>query len=233
MHPRRTVLAVAGGALVALGAAVPAADAATGAVDKACYSHIPTRGSEPITVTLSAGTPGANFLVAATVPGKGVGSAGSVSGTFDAAGNGTAQITNVSPPSGTIGPTKGQAVTISVQDFGAGGVDTPIATATITNIALSVGSRPRSPRARRTVTVSGTPFANQDMYGFVVKGTSRTVLRRIHLGRTNACGFVTTKAVVAPRSYRPGSYRLYINPGRSLDKAKAIGSRFSITRRYL
>jgi hypothetical protein len=235
MTYRKLLLGVLGTA--ASLAAVPAAASAavTATLNQACYTHIPTQGSDPIIATLAGGTPGAGFVVAATVPGKGTGSAGSASGTFDAAGNATAQITNVSPPSGTIGPTKGQTVTLSIQDFGAPGgpVETPIGSALITNLALSVASRPSSPRAHRTVSVSGTPFAGQQMYGFVVKGTSRHVLRRISLGRANACGFVSDKEIVAPASYAPGTYRLYINAGRTLDKAKAIGSKFRITRRIL
>jgi hypothetical protein len=213
--------------------AAPSALAVTGAVDKPCYTHIPTQGSEPITVTLTGGTPGADFLVAATDPGKGTGSAGSASGTFDATGNGTTQIVNVFPPSGSINPLKGQAVQISAADYGAGGVDTPIATATITNLALKVSSTPSNPRRARTVTVSGTPFANQRLYGFITKPSSTKVLRRVALGPANACGYVSHKAVVAPASYRAGSYRMYVNAGTKLDKPHAIWLEFRITRRYL
>ena len=232
MSPR-TILA---GLLVAAGLLVmaPAASAAvTATLNQACYTHIPTAGSDPIVAALAGGTPGANFILAAAGPGKATGSSGSTTGTFDAAGNATAQITNISPPSGTIGPTRGQAVNLVVQDFGAGGAEQPVGQAMVTNLAMSVASRPRSPRARRQVSISGTPFAGQRMYGFVVKGTSRRVLRRISLGTANACGFVTARQIVAPRSFRPGTYRLYINPGRSLDKARALGSRFSIIRRLL
>jgi hypothetical protein len=206
------------------------ASAATATINQACYTHIPTRGSDPIVATLTGGTPGADFIFSATVPGKGTGSAGFASGTFDAAGNATAQITDVSPPSGTIGPTKGQVVNLTVQDFGIGGAEQPVGQATITNLAMSVSGTPRSPRAHRRVSVSGTPFANQRLYGFVVKGTSRKVLRRVSLGTANACGFVTSRQIVAPRSFRPGTYRFYINAGTTLNKARAIGSRFRITR---
>ena len=224
-------LLAAAGLLVATSSA---SAAVTATLNKACYSNIPTRGSEPVVATLTGGTPGANFIFSATVPGRGTGSGGFAQGTFDAAGNATASITNVRPPSGTIGPTRGQVVNLSVQDFGvAGSPEQPVGTATITNVALSVSSRPRNPRRARTVSVSGTPFANQRVYGFVVKGTSRTVLRRIFLGTANACGFTTSKKVVAPRSFRPGTYRLYVNAGRSLDKPRAVGTRFRITRTIL
>lgn len=228
-----SIRSIAAGALATAGllVAVPAASAATATLNQACYTHIPTRGSDPIVATLTGGTPGANFIFSATVPGMGTGSAGFATGTFDAAGNATSQITNVSPPSGTIGPTKGQVVNLTVQDFGAGGAEQPVGQATITNLAMSISGTPRSPRAHRRVSVSGTPFANQRMYGFVVKGTSRHILRRVYLGKANACGFVTSREIVAPRSFRPGSYRFYINAGPTLNKPRAIGNRFSITSR--
>ena len=232
MSPRTTLA----GLLVAAGllAAAPAASAAvTATLNQACYTHIPTQGSDPIVATLAGGTPGANFILSAAAPGKATGSSGSATGTFDAAGNATAQLANVSPPSGTIGPTRGQVINLTVQDFGAGGAEQPVGQTLITNLAMSVASRPTSPRARRQVSISGTPFANQRIYGFVVRGTSRNVLRRILVGTTNACGFATTRKIVAPRDFAPGSYRLYLNAGRSLNKSRALGSRFSITRRLL
>jgi hypothetical protein len=232
MSPRTilTGLAVAAGVLFA----APAASAAvTATLNQACYTHIPTAGSDPIVATLAGGTPGANFILSAAAPGRATGSSGSTTGTFDAAGNATAQIQNISPPSGTIGPTRGQTVNLTVQDFGAGGAEQPVGQTLVTNLAMSVASRPRSPRARRQVSVSGTPFAGQRLYGFITRGSGSRVLRRISLGTANACGFVTARRVVAPRSYAPGNYRLYINAGRSLNKSRALGSRFSITRRLL
>lgn len=217
---------------VALLAVPAAASAVTLSANRTCYTHLPTKGSEPIVTTLAGGTPGANFIVAATAPGKGLGSAGSATGTFDAAGNGTAQIMNVSPPSGTINPTKGQTVRLSVRDFGAGGAAVDLAQVQITNLALDVKTTPRSPRKRRQVTISGTPFAGQRLYGFVVKGTSRRVLRRVSLGRANACGYVKSRQVVAPRSFRRGTYRFYVNPGRSLAKSKSLGTGFTIRRTF-
>jgi hypothetical protein len=227
------VLAAAALSLVA----PAAASAVAGTVAKPCYTHVPLAktpvSTEPIVVTLTAGTPGANFLVAATAPGKGLGSAGSASGTFDAAGNGTASITEVFPPSGAIGPIQGEPIVISAQDFGAGGVDTPIGQTLITNLSMDVATTPRSPRSQRKVTVSGTPFAGQVMYGFVVKGTNPKVLRRIKLGTADGCGYVAAKGVVAPKSFRRGSYRFYVNPGPSLKKDFALAFSFKITRRLL
>ena len=203
------------------------------ALDRPCYAHLPTRGSEPIVARITGGTPGANFLLAATGPGKATGSAGSTSGTFDGAGNATVQLTDVSPPSGTIDPTKGEQVQLTIQDFGAGGAETPVGTALITNIAITVSSRPRSPRAHRLLRVSaGSAFAGKALFGFIVKPGSSRVLRRFRVGTANVCGYASTRAIVAPRSYRAGSYRVYVNPGSRLDKSHAVVFAFTITKTF-
>ena len=63
LRPR--LLAVA---LLAVGAAVPAAASATvtGTISQACYSRVPQRGTQPIVVTLTGGTPNANYILSAT-----------------------------------------------------------------------------------------------------------------------------------------------------------------------
>src|SRR5687767_1768691 len=104
-------------AALSLATAGPASAAPTATLNQECYAHLPGRGSEPIVVTLAGGTPGADFSL--TARGGGGGTAGSTSGTFDAAGNALAQIDGVTPPSGTTKPTKGQALAIVLQDFGA------------------------------------------------------------------------------------------------------------------
>jgi hypothetical protein len=222
-------LAAAAVSLVAVPGAASAAPAAT--LDRACYAHLPAQGSQPIIANLTGGTPGAGFVFAATGPGKPTGSAGSAAGTFDAAGNATARIDNVAPPSGTTKPTQGQRIYLSVTDSGAGNAVTPVGTALVTNLAITVSSKPRNPRSRRLVRVSGgSVFAGQSLYGFVVKPGSAHVLRRVRLGKGNACGYVSRRAVVAPGSYRSGSYRLYVNVGRTLRKSRAIGYAFRISR---
>jgi hypothetical protein len=230
---RRATLLIA--LATASAVAVPtSALAVTGGANKACYSRVPTKGSEPVVVSLAGGVPGANFIVAATVPGKGWGSAGSASGTYDAAGNATAVITNITTPSGTIDPVKGGRIALSVRDFTpAGPVDTQLGTVLVTNLAMKVASKPTSPRKLRRVTVSGTPFAGKRLYGFVVKGKSRHVLHRFSLGRGNVCGYVSKKALVAPTPLRYGRFRLYVNAGRKLDKARSLGYRFRIYRTVL
>lgn len=227
--------AVATAAAAATVLAAPAAAlAVTGSTDRKCYTHIPTKGTQPIVVGMNGGTPGGGFVLAASVPGKGLGSAGSTDGDFDASGNAFARITDVFPPSGSIDPIKGQRVDLSVQDFGAPGAPTSqLGSVLITNLAIKVASKPIDPRKRRRVTVSGTPFAHRRVYGFVVKGKSRHVLHRFRLGKGNVCGYVSHKVKVAPAHYRLGRYRLYINGGSRLNRNKALRYDFRIYRRYL
>jgi hypothetical protein len=230
MTHRIAVLAVLAGAVLSLTTGAVASAAVTGTVSKPCYLHVPTAGSEPIVVALAGGTPGAHFIVKATSPGKGLGSAGFIDGTFDGAGNGTAQLAGVFPPSGEIGPIKGEPLVLTAQDFGTGTspVDLPVAQTLITNFAMDIASTPRSPRARRAITVSGTIFAGQQLYGFVVKGKNPKVLRRISLGAADGCGYLKSRGVVAPKSFKRGSYRFYVNAGKKLNKPLALGFSFRI-----
>lgn len=223
-----------------LGAAVAAltlfllpatASALTARLNEACYTHVPTAGSQPVVISLTGGTPNADFLVSATVPGAGDGSAGSTEGTFDAAGNATATLTDIAPPSGTIDPTRGQRILLSIRDYGAGGTEVSIGQTLVTTLSLRVNDHPTNPRARRRVSVSGTPFAHRRVYGFIVKAHGRRVLRRISLGRGDLCGFTSRRAVVAPRGFHPGSYRFYVNAGRRLNRRLALHTSFTIERR--
>jgi hypothetical protein len=217
------------GAALSLATTGTAFAAPTVTVDQTCYAHLPGRGSEPILATITGGTPGADFAL--TARGKGGGTAGSTSGTFDGAGNAQARIDGVTPPSGTSQPTKGQELQLSIQDFGAGGTDTPVAKTLITNISMQVAAKPRNPKLRRKIRVSaGRTFAGETLYGFVTKPGSGRVLRRIRLGKANVCGFASTRAVVAPRGSGAGDFVLYVNAGRRLNKERAIGFRFRIIR---
>ncbi len=228
---RRTrALAGAGGAVAAIAVlALPgSALAVTGAATKPCISRVPTKGGEPLLIALSGGTPNGRYQVAATVPGKGVGSAGSSVGSFDATGSATARIDNPSLPGGTINATAGRKLDLTVQDFTAGTGEVAIGSVRITNLTVTVANRPRSPRAKRLVRVSGTPFAGKMLYGFVTKPGSGTVLRRFPLGRGNVCGYVSARRVVGPKTFRNGSYRLYVNAGPKLDKRRSLGFGFRI-----
>lgn len=217
--------------------AVPANSLALGgATDRKCYTHYPPplgkSTSDPINLSLNGGTPGANFQVTATVPGKGDGSAGSTTGTFDAQGNGVAQIEDVSPPGGSIDPLKGRKVQLSVKDFG-NNTTASLGTVRITNLALSVAAKPRRPERARTVRVSGTPFARKKLYGFVTSRRGKHVLRRFKIGRANRCGYAKTRAIVAPAPIRFGRFALYVNAGRKLARKRALPFAFRIYKTYL
>jgi hypothetical protein len=227
---RRTALLGALASTVVL--AVPAAASATTiTLDQACYSHVPIGDSQPVVVTLTGGTPGARFLLSAFRGGDVNRTADSTTGTFDAAGNATATLTNVHASESGIEPLKGEKVQFAVHDYGIpGSTDVPVAgEALLTNIALDVSVKPLSPSKPRRVTVSGSPLANQKLYGFIVKGKGTKVLRRISLGTSNVCGYATAKAVVAPTNLKSGTYTLYVNAGTKLDKAKAVSGSFRIT----
>lgn len=236
MRSRRQL---AGAALVSAAALAAPMAASAGSAQAAitasglhrCYSGIPLGRQATITAHFSGGTPFDRFMFIATVPGKGTGSAGSSDGdtAFDQLGNGTASITNVFPPSDASGPLAGERVDLSVEEFGAAGdVTTPIGSVLITNIALNVSDTPRNPRKKRMVTLSGTPFAGKKIYGFVTNKKGTKVLRRFYVGRGNVCGYTKRKAVVAPKSYKRGSYRVYVNAGKKLNKKRALGIKFSI-----
>ena len=229
MSRRTPLIGAAAAAAIASFAAPSAAMAVTGTIGAPCHSHIVAGGTQPVVVGLTGGTPGAGFVMAATAPGKGLGSQGSTSGNFDAAGNAIATIENIFPPSGSIDPLKGDVVAITIKDFGlTPTLDQLLGQTLITNLGLDVSTTPRNPRAKRTVRVSGTPFAGKKLYGFIVKGTSRKILKRFSIGTGNVCGYARTKAVVAPKTFRRGTYRLYVNAGTKLDKPNAIMSGFRI-----
>ncbi|HUR85211.1 MAG TPA: hypothetical protein VMY78_07690 [Solirubrobacteraceae bacterium] len=235
MSLRTGSLCVVTAAAIALGAPA-AASAVTGTIGKPCHANVPGLGgtSQPIVITLTGGAPNGNFVVSAAAPGKAQGSSGSASGKYDAAGNAVTQIENVSVPGGGTGPTKGRPVIITVSEFASGSqVDTAIGQTLITNLAMSVASRPVNPRKARRVSVSGTAFAGKKLYGFIVKGTNPKVLRRFSLGTGNECGFASASRVVAPRSFRRGTYRLYVNAGTKLNKDLALAFTFEITRRLV
>jgi len=230
-----TLAAVPAIAMLGLAAVPAVGSAATITPSAPCYATLYDDSKpsgqklqyQPMVGTITGGTPGGRFQIYG-VGGK----AGSQVGNFDGAGNASYTIASYSTPG--INPSAGRTVKLEVTEFlGAGG--TPItgsASVKVSTIAVDVATRPSNPRKARVVRVSGTPFANQKLYGFIVRGSkSSKVLKRISLGTANACGYARKRAIVAPSSYRTGSYRLYINAGKKLDKSKAIANGFRIFRR--
>jgi hypothetical protein len=217
MIRRPLALGLVAGAAALL--ALPSGAAAvTGTVDGACASNLPSSTrDEPIVTTLAGGTPGSPFTVLASLPGKKAGSAGSVAGTFDAAGGATASITSLFGLGSA--PSAGRTLELAVRE--ASGIVTPIAETLVTNYTIAVAGRPTSPTAKRLVTVSGTPLAGKRLYGFVVrKGSSRS-LRRVSLGVADECGHARARVALAPSRSARGTFRLYVGPGTKLRRTSA------------
>lgn len=229
MSRRTPALGLAAAVVVLL--SLPAgASAVTGTVLGSCHTNVVSGGTdEPIEVELTGGTPNAAFTVLAALPGKASGSTGTATGTYDAGGDATVRITELRGLGSA--PSAGRDLNLSVRE-GAGS-EVAIGQTTVVNFALRVATTPRSPRARRVVSVSGTPFAGQRLYGFVVRKGSRKVLRRIPLGVADACGALRARAVVGPRTAARGSYRLYVGPGRTLRRTapSTLLTAFEIRRR--
>ena len=233
-RPGAAASLLAGAALIAVPASTSAAvrPAAIAAAPFArCYSAFASAGAT-IAVNLTGGTPGDAYQVTATYPGQGAGSAGSASSTTPFASDGTGSITLTGVfPRNTQVPSKGELVDLAVTDFNANGTTTtPLGSVRITNLALNISAKPTNPRKAREVVVSGSPFAGKPLYGFVTNKRATKVLRRFYLGRGNVCGYTARKAIVAPKTFAFGSYRIFINAGKKLDKPFAISEAFSLVR---
>lgn len=228
LHAVRPLLAPTLACLALLATSASAWAVPTVRLDRSCYAHLPGKGSEPVVATITGGTPNADFIL--TANGRN-GAAGSTAGTFDLDGNATAQIDGITMPSGSINPSKGESLSFTIQDFGGDGAEVPVATAKVTNIAITIASKPVNPRKARLIRASaGGAFANKTLYGFITKRGSSKVLKRFRVGRANGCGFISKRAVVAPPSRRPGNYVLYINAGPRLSKPNALAFTFRIFR---
>jgi hypothetical protein len=203
-----------------------------------CYTSVPPNGVPSIPVSLTGGTPGDLYQIVATYPGKGEGSAASVASQvgFDATGAGAGTLTDVYPDGDPIVPVVGRPVNLTVVDFNVGYPDgqseSVLGTTLLTTTALNVSDKPTNPRKKRAVTVSGTQFANQKLYGFVVNKAGTKILRRFYIGQSNVCGYARTTAVVAPTKFAYGTYKLFVNAGPKLNKKASLSSAFSITREF-
>lgn len=231
MVPRPLKLAVP--ASVAFGLLLPmAADAATITPLKPCYARVPTQGAEPLTFNLSGGNANTRFLLSGVD-----GAASSVSGTFDAAGNAAAVIPDGFGSGPSIGPSKGRKITMQVQEFPVGAPSgvTGTTQVTVTNVAMDIKLKRRQPFSKATWTVSGlTPIVGPGtLYASYIRGTKGSkVVKRIKLGRPNACGYLRVKKVAPPaRQFR--TWTIYVHVGKKLDKKKAISSRIRTYKTYL
>lgn len=230
MFPRTLKLAVP--ASVAFGLLLPmASNAATITPLKPCYARIPTEGAEPLTFNLAGGNPNTRFLLSGVD-----GAASSVSGTFDAAGNAAAAIPNGFGSGRSIGPSKGRTIPMQIQEYpiGAPSGVTGTTNVTVTNVAMDIKLKRRSPFSKATWTVSGlTPIVGPGtLYASYIRGTKGSkVVKRIKLGTPNACGYLRVRKVAPPaRQFR--TWTIYVHVGKKLDKSKSISSRLRTYRTY-
>ncbi|WP_249010692.1 hypothetical protein [Conexibacter sp. DBS9H8] len=229
---KRDLTMLAGALTAAAGLAVPASARAAVTIGPLapCYQAVPPHGVTAIHVRLSGGGASDNFVLDATIPGQGLGSAGSTDGTFGATGAADTTLTDVYPPGNPIGPIPGRRVNLSVQDFGPNGtVTTELGSVLLTTLALKVASTPTRPYQARQVAVSGVALADKRIYGFVTNRRGTRVLRRVYLGRGNVCGYVSHRAIVAPAHKAAGTYRFYVNAGPRLNRRDSLSEAFQIT----
>jgi hypothetical protein len=228
---QRDLRVLAGATVAAAGLALPASAQAAVSIGPlaACYQAVPPHGVPAIPISLSGGGPSDNFVLDATDPGQGLGSAGSSDGTFSATGSAFTTLTDIYPPGDPIDPIPGRRVNLSVQDFGPNGsVTTQLGSVLLTTLALRVSSTPASPYRPRQVSVSGVHFAHKKIYGFITNRRGTRILRRVYLGRGNVCGYVSRRAIVAPVHRASGTYRFYVNAGDRLEKRYSLSEAFRI-----
>ena len=220
--------------VLALASIAPAsAQAATLTFSRPCFAAVPgTAADQPITFTLTGGTPGYNWRV--NTNDFNTLSVVEARGTFDAAGNASGAFTSYSLRGLNFGinPTRGRTAAFTATEgpnlFG----QTPIAqgSATVTNASLSI-SKGRA-FSRRTWRMSGlNPLygSSNTYYASWVKGSKgKRVVKRSRLGRAKgACGYLAVKRVLPP-ARRAGAWTAYVHQGRKLNKKKAIAFPFRV-----
>jgi hypothetical protein len=220
--------AVAGGLL-----AIPAGAAAAPVLSAPlapCYTQIPPKGVPSIPVSISGGGAGDGFVLEFSDPKGGLGSLNSLGGTFDANGDASLTVTDTYGPTETIDPNPGQLVDVSVNETMPDGSqpDTPLGTTLFTNQALSLGFSYSSNDKPHPISVSGTQFANQSLYAFVVHRSK--VVARVSLGKGNVCGYATRKYSLISKHTPAGKYILYVNAGTKLNKTAALSQAYTVER---
>jgi hypothetical protein len=225
----RRTLAVAVPAVLLVGAAVPASSSAgTITPTAACYAHVPVGPYQDVTVNVAGGPPAARFQV------RGVGGkAGSAIGDLDPAGNATATLSN-GFSTGGIDPSKGRTIALEAADQSGTGAVFATGSIQVTNVALKIDLKTRSPFSPAVWTMSGlTPvYGAGPLYASYVNGKSGSkVIKRVKLGTPNACGYLRVKRVAPPkRAYR--TWTIYVHVGKSLDKKKSLVAGIKTYKRF-
>jgi hypothetical protein len=230
MPRRRTAALVPALALVGLAAVPATGSAAVLTPNQACYTRVPTQASQTITVGVSGGNPSTRFQVFG-VGGK----AGSVTGTLDAAGNGTASIVN-GFSTGGISPSAGRTITLAVNEFpvGAPSGQTGSVNVKVTNLALELARTPQSAYAKRVWKISGlAPLTGGTRTVYASWYSGKKLVKRVKLGTGNECGYLRVKRSGFPsRKYRSLTLRVHAQPKWSKD-LPYLKTSIRVVKRYL
>jgi hypothetical protein len=229
--PRRLTAALVPAVALAGLAAVPATgSAAVLTPNQPCYTRVPTQASQTITVGVTGGNPNTRFQVAGRD-----GKAGSVTGTFDAAGNASASIVN-SFSTGGISPSAGRSLTLAIKEFpvGAASAETGSVKVKVTNLALELARTPRSAYAARVWRISGlAPLTGGTRTVYASWYSGSKLVERVKLGTGNACGYLRVKRSGFPsRKYRSLTLRVHAQPKWSKD-LPYLKTSIRVVKRYL
>lgn len=201
----RRTWAFAAPAVVLAALAVPtAASASVINLQNPCVAHEPVGGYQPISGTVSGGTPGGRFQIFG-VDGK----ASSFVGTFDGAGNAPFAITSYSVRG--IAPSKGQTVALAVNEFTPGGVVVSGTGAVkVTTLAIDLSNKPRAAYSKRVWAISGLAPVTGDRSLWASWYRGKKLVKRIKLGVANECGYLRVKRSAFPNSrYRSLTLRVH------------------------
>lgn len=197
--------ALAAPAVVLAALAVPAAASASViTLDRPCVAHQPVGPYQPITGTVTGGTPGGRFQIFG-VDGK----ASSFVGTFDGAGNAPFSIASYSVRG--ITPSKGQTVPLAVNEFASGAaVVTGNGAVKVTTFAFDLARTPRAAYAKRVWRVSGLAPLTGDRTLWASWFRGKKLVKRIKLGVANECGYLRVKRSMFPGTrYRSLTLRVH------------------------
>jgi len=84
------------------------------------------------------------------------------------------------------------------------------------------------------VKVSGlTPlYGAGTLYGSYVSGTKgKKVVKRVTLGKPNACGYLSVKRVLPPK-HGYHKWTLFVHTGKALDRSKSLAYSFRVYKKY-
>jgi hypothetical protein len=233
---------LAAGMLASAGlAAIPASASATGAGTAIAKSPFTITAASPFAacydspiasfpISLTGGTPGDIYGMELDRGTQPIASGDGAETGFDSSGNGSVTLTHVSGDFPPAEPIAGVPVTAVVHDYpvdGSPDFSTTIGTFDLSQLGLTFSKTPISPSLARNFAFSGA-FPNSVDYGFIVNNAGTRVLRKFAIGRSNNCGYVRGRNIIAPPGAARGTYRFYVYPGPHLVERGTPFNRFKI-----